>query len=128
MPTRMQPQGGQILIGVSDQLKFNPSMLSVRRRKGSVLQLSTAKPDMAVVLARFTASHQGTVAEIGEFVYESPSKYLRIENAEFCSGLVEYTGEENFNDNFVIPISVVPRSNMILTNIYAPEEPLSSSG
>lgn len=128
MPTRMQSQGGQTLYGSTEKFKFNPSMLSVRRRRGSVLQLATAKPDMSVVLAQFTAAHQGLVAEIGEFIYESPGKYLRIENTEFCSGLIEYTDGNEFNDNFVIPISVVARSNTILTNIYGPEQPISSSG
>lgn len=124
----MQSQGGQTLYGITDKFKFNPSMLSVRRRRGSVLQLAAAKPDMSVVLASFTAAHQGTVAEISEFIYESPGKYLRIENTEFCSGLVEYTDGEEFNDNFVIPINAIARSSVILTNIYGPEERISSSG
>lgn len=110
--------GGQTILGVQGEFKVNYALHTTRRRRSSqALHLGIAKPQMATVLANFTAAMNGTRCDEEEFEYKSPSKLLTITNITQCSGMTLDPA-----DTYAIPLSYIERERVVLVNVYGAEE------
>lgn len=108
--------GGQPLMGTQGEFKINHALHSMRRRRShQALHLTTAKPDMRIVISPFTSAMKGTRVDEFEFKYVSSNKLLRLTNMTACSGVVLHP-----DDTYAIPINYLAREAVVLTNVDGP--------
>jgi hypothetical protein len=108
--------GGQALLGTQAEFKINYAISSYRgRRSHQALHLTTAKPDMRIVLSPFTSAMKGTRLDEDEFRYVSNNKLLSLKNLIACSGITLH-----LDDTYAIPINYLEREGVVLTNVDGP--------